>query len=160
MAKFWRTSSTSNYLASILSNAIIKNSKRLKKEISKSLMFLWWASILNLGFNFKIVYLATKALDIPLCCTLNKNCLLRLDIYIQTPIPKSCPGPERESSPSASWTIPSISHNQCRQHPQSKSSPSPTPPPLRAPIDQYDTSPLLPYSKYWQFICIYGREYP
>lgn len=32
--------SISNYLASILSKAIIKNPKRLKKEISKSLMFL------------------------------------------------------------------------------------------------------------------------
>lgn len=59
------------------------NPNCLKKEICKSLMFMWWASMFRLGFNFKMVSFATKDLDIPLWQALNKNWRFRLEIYLR-----------------------------------------------------------------------------
>lgn len=67
------------YLASMLSSANTIKLNCLKKEIGRSLMFIWCASILSPGLSFNTLSLATNAFDMPLCCCLNRNCLLRFD---------------------------------------------------------------------------------
>lgn len=129
-------------------------------------MFMWCASIFRVGFNFKMLYLATNAFDIPLCCCLNKNCLFRLDSWIMISLLRLCPCPRCEFCQLAILRALSRSRNRCRQHLQSKfwsySSSS-----CSHEQDYWFESnawppSMPPYSKYWlywkQIIMIF-REY-
>lgn len=109
------------YLASILSRASTKKLNCLKKEIGRSLMFIWWASIFSEGLSFKILYLATSALDIPLCCCLNKNCLFKLESWIEQVILRWCPYQGYVLSRLAIWIALLVSRIRFLQLQRSKS---------------------------------------
>ena len=108
------------YLASMLSSASTKKWNCLKNEMGKSLIFIWWASMLSPGLSFKILYFATIAFDMPLCCCLNRNCRFKLESWMRRRVLRLCPYPGCAPCRSVILTALSKFRIRFRQLPQSK----------------------------------------